>query len=166
MFNLNFFRRIILMITLLLNLSAFSEVNETQPQTTVYELISMTDQLSVLHELVETAGLSETLDEEGPITVFLPVNESFDMLPDGLLDSYMEDEEALRDLLTHHIFEGEALSADFEDGQTLEMMNGTTTEVSVSEVGLEIEDANIIQVDVDASNGVIHVVNQVMVPEN
>lgn len=166
--HINFFSWIILMTALFLplNLSAFTESNEIQPETTVYELISMTSQLSVLHELVETAGLTELLqEEEGPITVFLPVNEAFNMLPDGLLESYREDEEALRRLLMHHIFEGEALSRDFDDGQILEMMSGEATEVSISNVGLELDDANIIQVDVEASNGVMHVVNQVLVPE-
>jgi len=165
--NFSFFFRVFVVAAILLhvNHSVFSESKKIQPETTVYELISMTDQLSVLHELVQEAGLTELLQEEELITVFLPVNEAFDMLPNGVLDGYREDEETLRNLLLHHIFNGEILSSDFDDGVILEMMSGDTTEVSISNVGLELDDANVIQVDIEAVNGIIHVLNQVLVPD-
>jgi uncharacterized surface protein with fasciclin (FAS1) repeats len=149
-----------------LNLTELPEAKEAgQPETSVYELISMTDQLSIFHELVESAGMSDILHEESPITVFLPVNDAFNTLPDGVLESYREDEEALQELLNHHIVAAEVASRDLEDGEELEMKSGSTALVSITDMGLELDDANVIQVDVDASNGLIHVVNEVILPE-
>ena len=149
-----------------LNFTEQPKQNEAgQPETSVYELISMTDQLSIFHELVETAGMSDKLNEESPITAFLPVNNAFNNLPDGLLDSYKEDEEALQELLNHHIVAAEVASRDLEDGEELEMMSGGTALIAITDMGLELNNANIIQVDVDASNGLIHVVNEVILPE-
>ncbi len=136
-----------------------------QPETTVYELISMTDQLSTFHELIETAGMNDILNEESPITAFLPVNEAFDNLPEGVLNSYMEDEEALREMISHHIIAAEVASRDLEDGEELEMMSGGTALIAITDMGLELDTANVIQVDVNASNGLIHVVNEVILPE-
>jgi len=140
-------------------------IESDQPETSVYELISMTNQLSIFHELVESAGLSDVLNEESPITAFLPVNDAFDNLPDGVLDSYREDEEALQELLYHHLVAAEVASMNLEDGEELEMMSGATAMVAITDMGLELNNANIIQVDVDASNGLIHVVNEVILPE-
>lgn len=156
---------------IILTLSGFHTLTEApapdsgQPDTTIYELISMTDQLSIFHETLQNAGLDEMLQEEGPVTVFLPVNTAFENLPDGFLEAYQEDEEALENLLTHHMIEGEVRSGDLPEGETVETMSGETIEVSTSNAGLEVDNANVIQVDVDASNGIIHVVNNVLVPE-
>lgn len=137
---------------------------EEQPETTIYELISMTEQLSLFHELIETAGMTDLFHEE-ELTVFLPVNDAFNTLSDEALDAYREDPEGLRDLLNYHIVEGEILSRDLGDGQEIEMRNGETAQITISGAGIEFDEANVIQVDVEASNGVIHVINQVNVLE-
>lgn len=151
--------------------SAFNATTEApnlesgQPDTSIYELISMTDQLSIFQENLQQAGLEEILQEDGPVTVFLPVNSAFENLPEGLLDAYQEDDEALQELLTHHMIEDEVRSNDLPDGESVEMMSGKTVEVSTSDAGLELDNANVIQVDVNAANGIVHVVNNVIIPE-
>lgn len=156
---------------IILTLSGFHTLTEApapdsgQPDTTIYELISMTDQLSIFHETLQNAGLDEMLQEDGPLTVFLPINTAFENLPDGLLVAYQDDEEALKNLLTNHMIEGEVRSGDLPEGETVETMSGETLEVSKTDAGLEVDNANVIQVDVDASNGIIHVVNKVLIPE-
>lgn len=168
---LNSFSTYLLATLLIVLLSSFNSLSEApsfesiQPDTTVYELISMTEQLSTFHEALQSAGLDELLHEEGQVTVFLPVNSAFDNLPAGLLDAYRENEEALQNLITHHIVEGKVRSGDLSDGESVEMMSGETVEISTTGAGLELDQANVIQVDVDAANGIVHVLNNVLLPE-
>lgn len=163
--SLSFIVLFILLFITSLNITKQPDANTThQPETSIYELISMTNQLSVFHELVEAADMGDMLNQESPLTVFLPVDNAFEALPDGVLDTYMEDDEALEELISNHIYEGEVLSGNLNDGQELVMKSGEAAVVGISDLGLELDNASIIQVDVDASNGLIHVVNEVLLP--
>jgi uncharacterized surface protein with fasciclin (FAS1) repeats len=137
----------------------------SQPTTTVFELISMTQQLSDFHELIQDAGLEHLLQDNGPVTLFAPVNSAFEALSAEELEAYRQDQEALQDLLTHHIYKGALMSQYFSDGQELEMVNGRSVILSANHMGFEIDGSNIIQIDVEASNGLIHVVNEVLIPD-
>ena len=122
---------------------------------------------------VQAAGLEETLRGEGPFTVFAPTDEAFAALPAGTLDTLLADPTGdLADILTYHVVEGEVMAADVVglDGQEVTTVNGATFTVNVGDDGsVTLTDAAgnevaVVQTDVDASNGVIHVIDGVLLP--
>jgi len=114
-----------------------------------------------------SAGLVETLKGAGPFTVFAPTDEAFAALPTETVDALLADPEALANVLTYHVLSGKVLAADVIAGgnTSVTMVNGSNAQIKVSDSGVMIDDANVIQTDVIASNGVIHVIDKVIVPE-
>lgn len=114
---------------------------------------------------VETAGLDETLSADGPYTVFAPTDEAFAALPEGTVEKLImpENREALNQILAYHVIPGEVDAADIQPG-ALSTVEGSDVEVSVDPVGVTINGANVVQPDVTADNGVIHVVDTVLLP--
>jgi len=116
---------------------------------------------------VEAAGLAETLTGEGPFTVFAPTDDAFAALPEGTLDELLADPEgALTDILLYHVVSGEVLAADVVelDGQEVETVNGAAVTISVDGETVMVNDATVVTPDVQASNGVIHVIDSVLLP--
>lgn len=121
---------------------------------------------------VEAAGLVETLQGEGPYTVFAPDDAAFETLPAGTLDTLLEEPEGqLRDILTYHVVSGEVMAADVleMDGQSVETVNGAELTVNVDGDMVTLTDVagdtvNVTATDVEASNGVIHVIDGVLMP--
>ncbi|EYD73401.1 fasciclin domain-containing protein [Limimaricola hongkongensis] len=118
---------------------------------------------STLLSAAEAAGLVETLQGEGPLTVFAPTDAAFDALPEGTLDSLLADTDKLTEILTYHVVEGAVMSSDLSDGQMVATVNGAEAEVSVGD-SVMIGDATVVTPDIEASNGVIHVIDSVMMP--
>ena len=116
---------------------------------------------------VGVAGLTETLQGEGPFTVFAPTDEAFAALPDGTIDALLANPDALKAVLLHHVVAGQVGSADLADGATLESAGGTTLTIaggSSSATTFDIDNAGIAAADIAASNGLIHVVDSVILP--
>jgi uncharacterized surface protein with fasciclin (FAS1) repeats len=121
---------------------------------------------------VQAAGLEETLRGEGPFTVFAPTDEAFEALPEGTLDALLEDPTGdLASILTYHVVEGEVLAEDVLglDGQEVTTVNGATFTVNIVEGTVVLTDGagnevNVVTTDVKASNGVIHVIDAVLLP--
>jgi uncharacterized surface protein with fasciclin (FAS1) repeats len=121
---------------------------------------------------VQAAGLEETLRGEGPFTVFAPTDEAFAALPAGTLDTLLEDPEGdLAGILTYHVVSGEVLAADVVgmDGEAVTTVNGATFTVNVDGENVSLTDAagntvNVVATDVTAENGVIHVIDGVLLP--
>lgn len=121
---------------------------------------------------VQAAGLEETLRGEGPFTVFAPTDEAFAALPAGTLDTLLADPEGdLAGILTYHVVSGEVLAADVVgmDGQEVTTVNGATFTVNVDGENVSLTDAagntvNVVATDVTAENGVIHVIDGVLLP--
>jgi uncharacterized surface protein with fasciclin (FAS1) repeats len=122
---------------------------------------------------VQAAGLEETLRGEGPFTVFAPIDDAFAALPAGTLDQLLADPSGdLAGILTYHVVEGEVMAEDVAglDGQEVTTVNGATFTVNVGDDGsVTLTDAagnevGVVQTDVDASNGVIHVIDGVLLP--
>jgi uncharacterized surface protein with fasciclin (FAS1) repeats len=121
---------------------------------------------------VQAAGLEETLRGEGPFTVFAPTDEAFEALPEGTLDALLEDPTGdLADILTYHVVEGEVLAADVLelDGQDVTTVNGATFTVNIVDGQVVLTDGagnevRVVTTDVKASNGVIHVIDAVLLP--
>ena len=112
---------------------------------------------------IETAGLVETLKGEGPFTVFAPTDEAFAALPEGTVEGLLEDPEALAGILTYHVVPGNVMSTDLTDGMTAETVNGAEVTITVGDMVM-VNDATVTTADIEATNGVIHVIDTVIMP--
>lgn len=127
---------------------------------------------TTLTQAIEAAGLTETLKGPGPFTVFAPTDEAFDALPEGTLDELLADPTGdLAQILQYHVIEGEVPAADVleMDGQTVATLQGGELTVEVEGENVALVDGNgtrinVVQTDVDATNGVIHVLDGVLMP--
>jgi len=143
-----------------------SEPATTEEAGTIVEVAAANPDFETLVAAVTAAGLAETLSGEGPFTVFAPTDEAFDALPEGVLDALLlpENKDALTSILTYHAVSGEVMAADVTAGD-VETVEGSTIAITTDD-GVKVNDANVIATDVDASNGVIHVIDAVLVPES
>lgn len=122
---------------------------------------------ATLAGLLVDAGLVEALRGEGPFTVFAPVDEAFTALPPATLDAVLADPDLLTAVLTYHVVAGEKLtSADLTDGQELTTLQGQTLKVGKSGDQITINGTPVVVADVPATNGVIHVIGEVLVPQS
>ncbi|MGB7981106.1 MAG: fasciclin domain-containing protein [Candidatus Nanopelagicales bacterium] len=146
--------------------AAASEPAMTEEPGTIVEVAAANPDFETLVAAVTAAGLAETLSGEGPFTVFAPTDEAFEALPEGVLDALLlpENKDALTSILTYHVVAGEVMAADVTAGD-VETVEGSTFTIT-TDGGVKVNDANVIATDVDASNGVIHVLDAVLVPES
>jgi uncharacterized surface protein with fasciclin (FAS1) repeats len=123
-------------------------------------------QFNTLAKALNAAGLVETLKGPGPFTVFAPTDEAFAKLPPGTLESLLkkENKDQLTAILTYHVVPGEVMAADAASLKEAKTVNGKTVRVSTSSGKIMINNATVTGADVAASNGVIHVINSVMLP--
>jgi uncharacterized surface protein with fasciclin (FAS1) repeats len=148
----------------------------TEPPTkdhhnTLVNVVTSTDALSTLETAVVTAGLADALSGDGPFTVFAPANSAFEALPAGTVQSLLQENNRalLTSILTYHVVAGELNAADLTNGQTLETLNGAELTVSLLNGKVYIVDAagnaaEVVMADVEADNGVAHVINAVLMP--
>jgi uncharacterized surface protein with fasciclin (FAS1) repeats len=115
---------------------------------------------------VEAAGLVDTLKGEGPFTVFAPTDAAFAALPEGTVESLLkpENREQLVAILTYHVVPGKVTAADVAVLSEAATVNGASIDISVSYGTVKVDGATVVQADVMASNGVIHVIDQVILP--
>ena len=119
---------------------------------------------STLLTAVEAAGLVDTLQGAGPFTVFAPTDEAFAALPDGTLEALLADPEALSEVLLYHVVSGEVLAADVIGLDTATSVQGEEIAITVDGDAVTVNEANVVTTDISASNGVIHVIDQVILP--
>lgn len=114
---------------------------------------------------VDAAGLVDTLKGDGPFTVFAPTDEAFAALPDGTVETLLkpENKDQLTAILTYHVVSGKVMSGDLSDGMTAPTVQGGDITIK-TEGGVMVNDANVTAADVEASNGVIHVIDKVIMP--
>jgi uncharacterized surface protein with fasciclin (FAS1) repeats len=117
-----------------------------------------------LVQAVQAAGLAETLSSPGPFTVFAPTDDAFAKLPAGTIDSLLKDTPKLKDVLTYHVLSGKVMSADAAKLTSAPTVQGQTISID-SQDGVKINDASVVQADIEADNGVIHVIDQVLLPK-
>ncbi|HHP7244095.1 MAG TPA: fasciclin domain-containing protein [Elainellaceae cyanobacterium] len=140
------------------------EMHISQAPGTIVEVASGSDAFETLVQAVQAADLVDTLSGDGPYTVFAPTDDAFANLPDGALDALLlpENQDLLTDILTYHVVPGEVTSDELETG-AVDSLNGGLA-VQVDPDGVVVNDASVIQPDIDASNGVIHAINRVLIP--
>ena len=115
---------------------------------------------------VTAAGLVETLSGTGPFTVFAPIDDAFSSLPAGTVESLVkpENKAQLTSILTFHVVSGKVMSTDLEDGMVAKTVNGASLTIHLKDGKVFINDAEVVIADVDTDNGVIHVINKVLIP--
>ena len=139
--------------------------DEAMAEGDIVAVASANPSFTTLVAAVGAAGLVETLQGPGPFTVFAPTNDAFAALPAGLVDALLlpENKDALTQILTYHVVAGKVMAADVVAGD-VPTVQGTNITIT-TDGGVKIFDANVVQTDVEASNGVIHVIDQVLVPD-
>lgn len=132
---------------------------------TVVDLAVATPDLSTLVAAIQAADLAGTLSGPGPFTVFAPVNAAFEALPAGTVESLLEpaNRESLRSVLTYHVVPGRILSSDLTDGATVTTVEGTQVTIDL-DGGPSVNGAGIVAADIVASNGVVHLIDAVLMP--
>ena len=115
---------------------------------------------------VEAAGLTDVLKGDGPFTVFAPTDEAFAKLPAGTLEHLLmpENRDQLVAILTYHVIPGKVYAADVVKLDSATTVNGADVSIKVSDSGVAVNDANVVKTDIKASNGVIHVIDTVILP--
>jgi uncharacterized surface protein with fasciclin (FAS1) repeats len=132
---------------------------------TVVEIIVNSDVHNTLEAAVIAAELADDLSGEGPFTVFAPTDDAFAALPEGTVESLLEDPTGdLAQILLYHVAGAKAFSGDLSDGQMIMTLNGADVTVTINDHGIFINDAMVTVADIEAGNGVVHVINAVLLP--
>lgn len=113
---------------------------------------------------VQAAGLVETLKGDGPFTVFAPTDEAFAAIPAADLEALLADKAALIRVLTYHVVAGKVLAADVVGLDSATTVEGSNVTITTSDAGVKVDGANVVATDIIASNGVIHVIDAVILP--
>ena len=134
---------------------------------TIVEVAAANNSFKTLVAAIQAAGLVETLSGKGPFTVFAPTDKAFEVLPKGTVENLLkpENKAKLQKVLTYHVVAGEVTSKMVKPGN-VKTVEGSPVKISVNGDKVMFGRANVIAVDVDASNGVIHVIDQVLLPPN
>jgi uncharacterized surface protein with fasciclin (FAS1) repeats len=137
---------------------------------TITDIVAGSEDFSTLLAAVQAADLGDTLAGEGPYTVFAPTDEAFAALPEGTLDTLLlpQNQDQLAAILTYHVVPAEVMAEDVTSGD-VGTVEGSPFTVEASDMGVTITDgqgntADVVQTDIEASNGVIHVIDAVLLP--
>ncbi len=131
---------------------------------TIVDIAVQAGKFNTLVQAVQAAGLVETLSGEGPFTVFAPTDEAFAQIPQDTLQAVLADKERLTAILTYHVVPGKLMAADVVRSSQLQTVQGQSITVN-TDGGVRVDDANVIQTDIEADNGVIHVIDKVIMPK-
>ena len=137
-----------------------------QAQQDIVGVAATAGQFNTLVAAIKAADLVATLQSPGPFTVFAPTDEAFAKLPAGTLDDLLlpKNKDKLTAILTYHVVAGKVLAADVVKLDSAETVQGQSVAISASDAGVRVNDSNVIATDVMASNGVIHVIDTVLLP--
>ncbi len=147
------------------NANAQCENKETN-KSDIVDLAVSSENLSTLVAAVKAGGLVETLKGDGPFTVFAPTDEAFAALPEGTLDDLLkpENKDKLVAILTYHVVPGKVKSTDLKDGMMAQTVEGNKVKVKIAGNKVNINEANVAMADIMATNGVVHVIDRVILP--
>ncbi len=149
----------------LINFLFFFILLSSATAQTVVDVIVNSPDHETLEVAVIAANLATTLSGDGPFTVFAPTDDAFDALPAGTVEALLSDPEgALTDILLYHVLGADVRSTDLSDGQTATTLNGKDITVTINTDGVFINDAQVTVADIVADNGVVHVIDAVLLP--
>lgn len=159
-------------LALVLGLSLFLTSTACKSNEDVQELKDIVDtaieagNFSTLVAAIQAAGLVDALREPGPFTVFAPTDDAFALLPAGTVEALLADIPTLQSILLYHVSAGYLSSRGVTQLNSVEMLNGLAARISVENGNVMIDNAMIVQTDINCINGVIHVIDAVIVPQN
>ena len=134
----------------------------------IVETASSAGNFNTLAAALDAAGLIDTLEGDGPFTVFAPTDAAFEALPEGTVDMLLkpENKDKLTAILTYHVVAGKVMSSDVIGIDSATTVNGAEIDVMISGSDVMLNDAKVTAVDIGASNGVIHVIDKVLLPDS
>jgi uncharacterized surface protein with fasciclin (FAS1) repeats len=135
----------------------------TPAPATIADTAARTPQLSTLNKLINDAGLADTLRGTGPYTVFAPSDEAFKAVPAKTMAELAANKEMLKAVLTYHVLPGKVMSAEAKNGN-VKTVQGANVAVAKAGAFITVEDAVVTQADVAATNGVVHIIDKVLIP--
>lgn len=138
--------------------------DQAENQQGIVDLATEQGQFTTLLAALEEAGLVDRLQGEGPFTVFAPTDEAFAQLPTETVEGWFANSEALSNVLLYHVVEGRLMAADVAQMDTIESLTGKALDITVEGETVKVNGANVLTTDLDGSNGVIHVIDTVLVP--
>lgn len=160
------FKTLVTTVATVAALAAISLTTQAEDKKTIVEVAVGNEDFSTLVAALKAAGLVETLSGDGPFTVFAPNNAAFAKLPEGTVGSLLkpENKEKLVAILTYHVVSGKVMAADVATGEVT-TVNGAKASLKAGDDGVTIDSAKVIATDIEGSNGVIHVIDTVIMPK-
>lgn len=152
--------------TLVLAFGSWSAVadHHEKPSQDIVDIAASSDDFETLVTALKAAGLVETLQGDGPFTVFAPTDDAFAKLPEGTVEALLEDKEKLTAILTYHVVPGKVTAKDVMKLSSAKTVQGQEVSIDTSH-GVQVNSSTVIKPDVMASNGVIHVIDTVLMPQ-
>jgi len=142
-----------------------AHLNANMGEKTIVETAIAAGSFNTLVTAVKAAGLVETLSSEGPFTVFAPTDDAFSKLPAGTIEALLQDKEKLTAILTYHVVSGKVMAADVLNLTSAKTVNGQSITIKVMDGTVMVNGAKVIKTDIVCSNGVIHVIDAVILPK-
>ncbi|WP_163381887.1 fasciclin domain-containing protein [Cyclobacterium sp. SYSU L10401] len=162
----------VFVMALMLSATVFANDDEKKPvkkaaDKDIVDLAAGTDFLSTLVAAVKAGGLVDVLKGDGPFTVFAPTNDAFAKLPAGTVENLLkpENKDQLVKILTYHVVPGNIKASDLENGMEVETVQGQKIKVMLADGKAMINEATVTAADIEATNGMVHVIDSVILPE-
>ena len=154
-------------VTVVSATSLRAEDKPTKEQTIV-EVAAGNKDFSTLVAAVKAAGLVETLSGKGPFTVFAPTNAAFEKLPKGTVETLLkpENKDKLVAVLTYHVVAGKVMAADVVKLEKAKTVQGQEVKIAANSEGVKVNESKVVKTDIETKNGVIHVIDTVLLPKD
>jgi uncharacterized surface protein with fasciclin (FAS1) repeats len=148
-------------LALILAVAGFAQAGNSEPD--IVDTAVAAGSFNTLVTAVQAAGLVDTLKGDGPFTVFAPTDEAFAKLPEGTVEALLKDKAKLAAILTYHVVPGKLMAADVVKQNQVKTVQGQSVTIDTSS-GVKVDGANVVKADIETSNGVIHVIDSVILP--
>lgn len=157
---------LLLSVIALPTMEAHAQEMDAEAAPTITQIVTTDSTFSTLATAVQAAGLAEALDGDGPFTVFAPTNDAFAALPEGTLGTLLnpENKDQLVRILQYHVVPATAMAADVQTMDEAETLAGAPVAFTIADGVVMVENATVTTADVEAANGVIHVIDTVLMP--
>lgn len=142
-----------------------AQAQETKPTKDIVETAVAAGTFKTLVAAVQAAGLAETLKGKGPFTVFAPTDEAFAKLPPGTVEALLKDKAKLAAILTYHVVPGDVRAAQAMKLSSAKTVNGQSLKIATKDGSVMIDNAKVVKADIATTNGVIHVIDTVVLPK-
>jgi PGF-CTERM protein len=143
-----------------------SNAMENESQKNIVETAIAAGNFNTLVEAVKATGLTDTLSSPGPFTVFAPTDEAFAKVPKSVMDALIANKTLLTYVLTYHVVPGEVISSDLKNDMSVKTVQGSDIKITIDAGGVMVNNAKVTNPDIKASNGVIHVIDTVILPSD